>query len=271
MIQDTRIKFIAVLLLTAVAAYIVAPIPGKPRIPFLSEAKIHPGIDLAGGAELRYKVLFPVGFTGDKERTTQQVAEVIRRRLETKQLQEPKIHTHGNHGIVIQLPGVDADGLRDYKRLLEILGNLELYEAGPKDLQDRYLEDNMLPDGYKVVRSVDGAPLLIREQPVIEGCHILNAEDHPEMSPGGVRWFTTFELDAEGARIFDEAAGRLFHQRPQGRIAILLDGTVKSVLGVQSPSFHGRGQISGAKDQKEAKELSIILRSGSLPAPIGSE
>ena len=72
--------------------------------------RIRPGIDLAGGAELRYKVLFPPGFTGDRQQATRQATDVIRRRLETSLLREPKINSHGDNGIVIQLAGVDAEG-----------------------------------------------------------------------------------------------------------------------------------------------------------------
>jgi protein-export membrane protein SecD len=271
MFRDTRIRFIAIVVLTAFAACIVAPIPGKSRIPVLSEARINLGMDLAGGAELRYKVLFPPGFKGDREHATKQATDVIRRRLETRQLKEPKINSHGDNGIVIQLAGVDAAGLRDCKRLIETLGNLEFYAAAPRDLQERFEKAKVVPDGCKVVENSDGAKLLVQEHPVIEGRHIINAEPHSEMLPGGVRWGTSFELDAEGAKMFDYAAWKLYNQRPPGRIVILLDGQVKSAPVVQSPSFHGRGQISGAKDQKEARDLSIILRSGSLPAPIGSE
>jgi protein-export membrane protein SecD len=270
MVTNTRVKFIAIVLLTIVAVSIVAPFPGKSGIPLLSEARIHPGIDLAGGAELRYKVLFEPGFNGDRQQATRAATDVIRRRLEARQLQTPKITTLGDNQVVIQLPGVDADGLRECKRLIETFGNLELHAAAQRDLQEGYDQDGVVPEGYMVVDNTDGARLLIQTKPVIEGRHVVHSEPQQEMQPGGVRWLTSFELDAEGARIFDEAAGKLYRQRPPGRIVILFDGRVKSAPVVQSPSFHGRGQISGAKDQNEARELSIILRSGSLPAPLGS-
>jgi len=88
--------------------------------------------------------------------------------------------------------------------------------------------------------------LLIRETPVIEGRHIVNAEPQQEAASGGIGWVTLFELDAEGARRLDEAAEQLY--RRHGRIVILLDGEVRSAPVVQSPAFHGRGQISGLRD-----------------------
>jgi SecD/SecF fusion protein len=279
--QDTRIKFIIIVILSVIGAYIVAPIPNKPKIPLLSDAKINRGIDLAGGAELRYKVLFEPGFSGNKEAATRTATDVIRRRVEAKQLKEPKINSHGEDEIVIQLAGVDADTLRDYKRLIETAGKLELHAAAPRDLQERYNRDKVVPDGWMVVDNTErgrggeyeayGSQILVRREPVIEGRHIEDAEARQELATGGARWVTSFTLNAEGAKMFDEAAERLYNQRPPGLIVIMLDGKVKSAPAVQSPSFRGHGQISGAKDQNDAKELAIILKSGSLPAPIGSK
>src|SRR5882672_3346067 len=276
--QDTRTRFIAIVVLTVIAAYVVAPIPRKPS--FVADAKINLGIDLAGGAELRYKVLFEPGFSGNRETATKIATDVIRRRVEAKQLKEPKINSRGDDEIIIQLAGVDADGLRDYKRLIETSGKLELHAAAPRDMQERYNKDKVVPQDYSVVDNTErgrggdyeayGAQILVMKAPVIEGRHIEDAEARQEMVPGGSRWVTSFTLNAEGAKMFDDAAERLYNQRPPGLIVIMLDGKVKSAPAVQSPSFRGHGQISGAKDQNDAKELSIILRSGSLPAPIGS-
>jgi len=276
--QDTRTRFIAIVVLTVVAAYIVAPIPRKPS--YVADAKINLGIDLAGGAELRYKILYPPGFSTNKEAATKIATDVIRRRVEAKQLKEPKINSRGDDEIIIQLAGVDADGLRDYKRLIETTGKLELHAAAPRSIQEQYNKDKIVPSDYMAVENTDrgrggdyeayGATILVQKAPVIEGRHIEESEPRQEMVPGGSRWVTSFTLNAEGAKMFDEAAEKLYNQRPPGLIVIMLDGKVKSAPAVQSPAFHGHGQISGAKDQNDAKELSIILRSGSLPAPIGS-
>lgn len=246
MLRELRIKFFAIVLLTAFAAYIVAPIPNKPKI--LSGPRINPGIDLAGGAELRYKVLFEPGFKGDRQQATHGVTDVLRRRVEGGRLSEPKINSHGDDEIIVQLAGVDADGLRDLKRRIGSVGKLQLFAAAPQDLQERYAKDRIVPEGHKVVKLRDGASLLVERNPVIEGRHVVNAEPQQQMTAGGIRWVTAFELDAEGAKLFDEAAERLYHQRPRGRIVILLDDEVRSAPVVESPAFHGRGQISGGRE-----------------------
>jgi preprotein translocase subunit SecD len=222
-----RIQFIVVLLSTVLAGFV------------LCRYRLVPGIDLAGGAELRYKVLFEPGFKGDRQGVTKEASDVVRRRLESRLLQEPKINAVGDDEIIVQLPGVDADGLRDCKRLIGPMGELRLHAAAIQELQERYDGDKVVPAGHKVV-----GKLLLEASPVIEGRHIVNAA--PERAPRG--WVTAFELDAEGAKRFDEAAERLHRRSPRGRIAIVLDGAVKSAPVVESPAFHGRGQIKGAGD-----------------------
>src|SRR5688572_11728332 len=117
MTRTVRFQLIAIAVLTMVAAGV------------LFRFRLVPGIDLAGGAELRYKVLLEPGFKGDPSQATRETADILRRRLAGNQLQEPKINAHGEDGIVIQLPGVDADGLRDQKRLIAPMGKLQLFAA----------------------------------------------------------------------------------------------------------------------------------------------
>src|SRR4051812_20746135 len=94
MTRTIRIQFIAVVLLTLLAIFIVAPIPGKSALPILSGVGIKPGMDLAGGAELRYTMLFEPGFNGDRGSISRLTADVLRRRLESRLLQEPRIVAH---------------------------------------------------------------------------------------------------------------------------------------------------------------------------------
>jgi preprotein translocase subunit SecD len=248
MFRNIRATFIVIVLVTAVAAYLAVPFADKPRIPLLDGFRISPAIDLAGGAELRYKVLFEPAFKGDRRLATAKAADVVRRRLDARRLQEYKVNTLGEDEILIQLPGADADRLEECKAVIGPIGKLRLHAAAPADLQERCGRDRIPPKGYAIVEDTDGSPLLIEESPVIEGSHILNAEPHQEFGPAGPRWVTSFELDAEGARLFDEAASKLYRQRPRGRIVIILDDKVHSAPVVKSPAFQGRVQISGGRE-----------------------
>src|SRR4029078_2600555 len=102
---------------------------------------------------LRYKVLFAPGFSGNKEAANRTATDVIRRRVEAKQLKEPKINSPGEDEIVIHLAGVDADALRDYKRVIETAGKLELHAAAPRGVQEQYNKDKVVPDAYMAIEN----------------------------------------------------------------------------------------------------------------------
>jgi len=234
--------------LTVLAGAVLAPFSGKERVPILSRCGIRPGMDLAGGAELRYQILYPEGFQGDRPSATSLATDVVRRRVDATLLQEPKVSSHGTDGLVVQLPGADADGLEACKLRLEKIGDLRLYAAAPADVRERSDRDKTVPEGYAVLRDRDELRYLVEATPVIDGRHIVHAEPRLEPANGAPRWVTAFELDAEGARLFDEAAAKLYNRQPPGRVVIVLDGKVHSAPVVRSSAFHGRGQISAMRE-----------------------
>lgn len=278
MTQDTRFRFIVTLVLTALAALAVAPMENKP---FFNDYKIRPGIDLEGGAELRLKFVYGEGETNVKDRTAE-AADIIRKRVEAKQLKEPRINQIGDDGVVVQLAGVDRQQLEEYKKLIIVGGKLELYETAPREVQERFNQTKQREPGWKVIENPEprreaeyapwGSQLLIKEKPILTGRSIVRSEAQSELMPGTARaWYVTFDLDSEGAKLFDEAAERLYAQRPAGMIAIVLDDKLNSAPAVQTNKFGGSGRITGVGGEAEAKNLSIILRSGKLPGKISLE
>lgn len=85
----------------------------------------------------------------------------------------------------------------------------------------------------------------------------------------------TLKFDAKGARRFgtltsDYAPGGAKNPSPEGRryLAIVLDGTLYSAPFIKTAIHGGSAIIEGAFTLKEAQDLSIVLRAGSLPAPV---
>ncbi|MGQ9707846.1 MAG: protein translocase subunit SecD [bacterium] len=78
-------------------------------------------------------------------------------------------------------------------------------------------------------------------------------------------WVVNFELDREGAAKFATVTGRNVGRR----LAIVLDGVVRSAPRIQERIPNGRGQIT-LNDRRgdKARDLSIVLNSGALPAPV---
>ncbi|MBM3314791.1 protein translocase subunit SecD [candidate division WOR-3 bacterium] len=78
-------------------------------------------------------------------------------------------------------------------------------------------------------------------------------------------WVVEFELSPDGAAQF----ARVTSRNTNRRLAIVLDGIVRSAPVIREPIPNGRGEITtGDRRGDQAKELSIVLNSGSLPAPV---
>ncbi len=83
----------------------------------------------------------------------------------------------------------------------------------------------------------------------------------------GSAWEVAFTLTKTGSKDFDALAARNVGKQ----VAIVLDGVVKSAPTIQQAEFNGRGQISGSFTEKEAKDLALVLRYGSLPVELKPE
>jgi preprotein translocase subunit SecD len=76
--------------------------------------------------------------------------------------------------------------------------------------------------------------------------------------------YVAIEFNSEGARIFD----RITAENVGKRVAIILDNTVYSAPVVRERISGGKASITGGFTMDEAKDLSIVLRAGALPAPV---
>jgi preprotein translocase subunit SecD len=77
-------------------------------------------------------------------------------------------------------------------------------------------------------------------------------------------WVVEFELDDEGAKIFGDVTTALVGKQ----LAIVLDREVISAPVINEPITGGRGEISGAFTEDEAKRLSTVLNAGALPVQL---
>jgi preprotein translocase subunit SecD len=214
------------------------------------------------------------------------VGDVLFRRLERLGAAEVKCEfldrtAEQPDRVTITITGIDPARVPDYRRLLALMGRLELCGVASEPVQLRFSKDRVVPVGFRPVDNPNpfqraeystwsGSQILVEQASVIAPRHIIASEARQSLdSVGSSQWVTTFELDAEGARLFDEAAKILFNMKPRGMIAILLDGRLRSAPVIMSDHFDGHGQISGAKSEQEAKDLAITLQSGPLPARLG--
>ncbi|HEV8515004.1 MAG TPA: protein translocase subunit SecDF [Cyclobacteriaceae bacterium] len=74
-------------------------------------------------------------------------------------------------------------------------------------------------------------------------------------------------MNASGARTWAKITAAASTKQPQGRIAIVLDNNVYTAPTVQGEIPNGNSQITGNFTTEEAKDLALVLKAGSLPAP----
>jgi preprotein translocase subunit SecD len=215
--------------------------------------------------------LRPTELMALKRDTVERSIRTIENRINALGLTEPVVQQHGRADaefeILVQLPGVD-----DPARVKQIMGTaavLEIAEVkdGPFPTQEAALAKHggVLPLNTKLVqmaarRDAGEGWYLISRTPVITGTALRNAR--PGRDEFG-KWDTGFTLTQEGGRRF----ARFTEANIGNRLAVVLDNRIYSVATIQA-RIEDSGRITGLSSEQEAADLSLVLRSGSLPAGI---
>jgi preprotein translocase subunit SecD len=209
-----------------------------------------------------------------REETVTQALQTIERRVNDLGVAEPIVARHSSADqILVQLPGVtDVARAKEIIRSTALL-ELKIVEMGPfpsEDAAKQAYAGNVPPDLAVVAGSEDvaatggGTPAtvyyVVRRVAPITGRDLRNAR--PSLDENSLP-AVGFSLNQDGARRF----GQLTEQNIGRQLAIILDNRVFSAPVVQS-RITDEGQITGSFTQQEAQDLSLVLRSGALPAPM---
>ncbi|MDH4184817.1 MAG: protein translocase subunit SecD [Nitrospinota bacterium] len=194
-----------------------------------------------------------------------QALETLRNRIDQFGVAEPTIAQEGDNRILIQLPGV-----KDRQRAMDIIGRtaqLEFRMLYEKMSAETALERG-LPDGTillyekqldRVTKKVTGRiPYLLNSRVELTGDTLSNAQISYDQFN---RPYVSVTFNNEGARIF----GMLTSANIGKRMAIVLDGSVYSAPVIQDAITGGSAMITGSFSNEEARDLALVLRSGSLP------
>jgi len=203
-----------------------------------------------------------------KKRAIDQALEIIRNRIDQFGVAEPEITLQGTDRILVQLPGI-----RDPQRAINLIGQTALLEFKLVDEEgdvDEALKGNIPPgDMILYQRSADpqtGAvrriPFLLKEKTLMTGEFIKDARVSLESGFGETH--VSMEFTDVGAKLFEQITG----SNVKKRLAIILDNNVYSAPVIQERIAGGRAQITGRFTTEEANDLALVLRSGSLPAPV---
>ena len=180
---------------------------------------------------------------------------------------EPIIQQQGSDRVVVQLPGV-----QDTAKAKEILGRTATLEIRMVDEENSNpatllaAQQGQVPFGTELYTERGGSALLVKKQVVLTGDRLTDAQpgfDGQTHEPA-----VHLTLDAQGARLFKEVTRENINKR----MAILLiekgKGEVITAPVIRSEIGGGRVQISGRMSTTEAADVALLLRAGSLAAPM---
>jgi preprotein translocase subunit SecD len=221
--------------------------------------------DEGEGSDLRLIVtLAPPAIKNVQEYALKQNITTLHNRINELGVSEPVIQQQGADRVVVQLPGV-----QDTAKAKEILGRTATLEVrllceSPEDLSA--LASGSVPFGCERYSERNGQVLLTKRQVILTGENLTDAQagfDNQTQEPA-----VHLTLDAKGARIFRDVT----RENVGKRMAILLfekgKGEVVTAPVIRTEIGGGRVQISGRMTTQEANDVALLLRAGSLAAPM---
>ena len=235
-----------------------------------------PEYEVGSGADNTWNVTMkPASMSDLKNRAVTQAIETIRNRIDSLGVSEPVIQEHGlgQYQILVQLPGVD-DPAR-VKEIVQSTAMLEIKQSlgGPYPSEQAAMQsqpNGMLPadavllPGHAMpgTGDADGQSwYLVSRVSAVSGKDLRDAQ--PSRDQNGqpdVRFMLTGD---GGQRFFNFTSSHTGES-----LAVVLDGKVQEVANIHEP-IRDQGEISGGRmSEQQSKDLSMILRSGALPAGI---
>lgn len=218
-------------------------------------------VERQGSDSIRLTITDP-GLTHRMTSAIQASIETIRRRVDAMGTTEPSIQREGRDRVLVQVPGVsDVERL---KNLIGETGKLEFKLVDPAADALQVAETKQVPPGDELVYSTDDPPLpyVLKDQVLVSGQNLDDAQPGFDGQTGEP--VVTFRFDAAGAKRF----AKVTQENVGLPFAIILDNKVISAPVIREPILGGTGQISGNFSVQEANDLSVLLRSGALPAKL---
>ncbi len=203
-----------------------------------------------------------------QEYAIKQNITTLHNRINELAVSEPVIQQQGADRIVVQLPGI-----QDTAKAKDILGRtatLEIRMVDDENSANQAVMEQAAkgqpPLGTEYFTERGGRPLLVRKQVVLTGERLTDAQpgfDSQTNEPS-----VNMTLDSAGSRIFKDIS----RENIGKRMAILLiekgKGEVVTAPVIRSEIGGGRVQITGRMSTVEANDIALLLRAGSLAAPM---
>ena len=200
-----------------------------------------------------------------QEQALKQNITTLHNRINELGVAEPVIQQQGLDRIVVQLPGV-----QDTAKAKDILGRTATLEVRmvdeSSDARTAELGTGPVPFGAERYLERSGQPVVVKKQVILTGDNLTDAQ--PGFDSQTQEPVVNLSLDAKGARIFKDVT----RENVGKRMAIILfekgKGEVVTAPVIRSEIGGGRVQISGRMTSVEANDTALLLRAGSLAAPM---
>ena len=233
-----------------------------------------PDYDVNGGPDNSWILAMkPSNLAELKNKAVSQAIETIRNRIDQLGVSEPVIQEHGlgQYQILVQLPGID-DPAR-VKDIMQSTAMLEIKQVlgGPYPSEQAALQDKggvlppdaiLLPGHAAPGAETEGqAWYLVSRVSAVSGKDLRDAQ--PSRDQNG-QPSVSFTLTGEGGQRFYNFTSAHINDS----LGVVLDNKVQEVANIKD-SIRDRGEISGGRmNEQQTKDLSMILRSGALPAGV---
>ena len=232
-----------------------------------SEQALELGLEISSSAQAAAKLS-----------ALKQTITTLRNRIHALGVDEPVIPQQVPESIVVQLPGV-----QDTARAKEILGavaTIEFRMVDEKNDVQTAIQSGKTPAGSKIYKFKDGRPLLLKTNVITTGENIVDASSSMDENN---QPSVSIVLDSSGGRSMLDTTKEFIGYR---MAVVFIENKVETVLedgiAVKKRSktqdiinaatiqgtFSNRFQITGLDSSREATNLALLLRAGSLSAPV---
>lgn len=236
------------------------------------QKKIALGLDIQGGTSFLIRLV-----QGEKQITKamlDQAVEVIRKRVDYFGGGEPVISPVGNDRILVQIPGLSTEKIREARDQLSRVAKLEfrmVYPDNGERLKAIDAGTEVIPpeyriETYKAAEREGEKPreerLLVKKKADLGGDRVTQSNAYY----GNDGWTVQLKFDGEGAKQF----GNITEKFKGFRFAIVLDGAIQSAPVIRDAIYGGDAVITGRFTEQEARGLASVLENP-LQTPVSIE
>ena len=222
-------------------------------------------VDSAEGTDFKLVAsIKPAATRTVQEQAVKQNITTLHNRINELGVAEPVIQQQGLDRIVVQLPGI-----QDVARAKDLIGRTATLELrlvdDSSDGRAAEMNAGAVPFGSERFLERDGRPVIVKKQVILAGDSLTDAQ--PGFDSQTQQPKVDLTVDAKGGRIMRDVSRENLKKRmaivlfEKGRGEVLTAPVIQGELG-------NRFQISGSMTVAEASDLALLLRAGSLAAPM---